>query len=88
MLREDVRAGLRGAHVEIERHLDGSHWLRFRGLYLRLRHGPEPSPRTEYPNPKKEGSSQSPMADISIWQKTGHFYFALTPMEFGDGKAL
>ena len=26
----------------------------------------------------KEGFSQSPMADISIWQKTGHFYFALT----------
>ena len=23
-------------------------------------------------------SSEPPMADISIWQKTGHFYFALT----------
>ena len=32
-------AGLRGAQVEIERRLDGSHWLRFRGRYLRLRHG-------------------------------------------------
>ena len=40
--REDVCAALRGAHVEIERRLDGSHWLRFRGRYLRLRHGPEP----------------------------------------------
>ena len=38
VLREEVRAGLRGAHVEIERRLDGSHWLRFRGRYLRLRH--------------------------------------------------
>jgi hypothetical protein len=53
VLREDVRAGLRGAHVETERRLDGSHWLRFRGRYLGLRHGPEPSPRTEYPNPKR-----------------------------------
>src|SRR5437899_8795507 len=28
--REEVCAGLRGASVEIERRLDGSHWLRFR----------------------------------------------------------
>lgn len=34
--REDVCAGLRGARVEIERRLDGSHWLRFRGRYLAL----------------------------------------------------
>ena len=40
--REEVCAGLRGAQVEIERRLDGSHWLRFRGRYLRLRHCPEP----------------------------------------------
>ena len=36
--REEVCAGLRGAQVEIERRLDGSHWLRFRGRYLRLAH--------------------------------------------------
>src|SRR5882724_2027708 len=35
--REEVCAGLRGASVEIERRLDGSHWLRFRNRYLRLR---------------------------------------------------
>ena len=40
--REEVCAGLRGAQVEIERRLDGSHWLRFRGRYLRLRHCPAP----------------------------------------------
>lgn len=34
--REDVCAGLRGAGAEIERRLDGSHWLRFRGRYLPL----------------------------------------------------
>ena len=35
--REDVCAGLRGAQAAIERRLDGSHWLRFRGRYLPLR---------------------------------------------------
>jgi hypothetical protein len=41
--REEVCAGLRGAQVEMERRLDGSHWLRFRGRYLRLHHCPEPA---------------------------------------------
>jgi transposase len=41
--REEVCAGLRGAKVEIERRLDGSHWLRFRNRYLRLRHCPAPA---------------------------------------------
>ena len=41
VLREEVCAGLRGAAVEIERRLDGSHWLRFRGRYLHLRACPE-----------------------------------------------
>ena len=35
--REQVCAGLRGARAEIERRLDGSHSLRFRGRYLELR---------------------------------------------------
>jgi hypothetical protein len=34
--REHVCAGLRGAGAEIERRLDGRHWLRFRGRYLPL----------------------------------------------------
>src|SRR6267143_4317574 len=48
--REEVCAGLRGAQVEIERRLDGSHGLRFRGRYLRLRHCPEPAPRAVSPS--------------------------------------
>lgn len=48
--REEVCAGLRGAQVQIERRLDGSHWLRFRGRYLRLRHCPEPPPRAASPS--------------------------------------
>lgn len=35
--REQVCAGLRGSKAEIERRLDGNHWLRFRGRYLALR---------------------------------------------------
>ena len=48
--REEVCAGLRGAQVEIERRLDGSHWLRFRKRYLRLRPCPEPAPRAANPS--------------------------------------
>jgi len=48
--REEVCAGLPGAQVEIERRLDGSHWLRFRGRYLRLRHCPEAAPRAASPS--------------------------------------
>jgi transposase len=48
--RDEVCAGLRGAQVEIERRLDGSHWLRFRNRYLRLRHCPEPAARAISPS--------------------------------------
>src|SRR5260370_3305259 len=47
--REDVCAGMRGAHAEIERRLDGSHWLRFRGRYLPLQPCLEP-PLTSTPH--------------------------------------
>jgi hypothetical protein len=77
--REEVCAGLRGARVEIERRLDGSHGLRFRGRYLRLRPCPEPAPRGKSPFKNLQKCPFEPsMADISIWQKPEHFYFALT----------
>lgn len=47
--REDLCAGLRGARVEIERRLDNSHWLRFRGRYLPLHACPE-APRSATPS--------------------------------------
>jgi hypothetical protein len=47
--REDVCPGLRGARVEIERRLDGSHWLRFRGRYLPLHPCPA-APRSATPS--------------------------------------
>ncbi len=47
--REDVCAGMRGAHAEIERRLDGSYWLRFRGRYLPL-HPCLAAPRSATPS--------------------------------------
>jgi winged helix-turn helix protein len=35
--RQEVRAGLRAARVEIEQRLEGTIWVRFRGSYLSLR---------------------------------------------------
>jgi hypothetical protein len=102
VVREEVCAGLRGAAVEIERRLDGSHWMRYRGRYLHLRSCLEPARATASPlrptasrtcgtatKTQKQNHTQIPCAcksplektmeaDISIWQKPGHFYFALT----------
>jgi hypothetical protein len=47
--REEACAGLRGAQVEIERRLDGTHWLRFRGRYLSLQPCPN-APRSASPS--------------------------------------
>lgn len=47
--RESVRAGLRGAKVEVERRLDGSHWLHFGKQYLPLQPCPAP-PRSASPS--------------------------------------
>ena len=46
--REHICAGLRGAAAEIERRLDGSHWLRFRHRYLPLQACPS-APRCSSP---------------------------------------
>ncbi len=48
--RDQVCAGLRGARVEIERRLDGSTWLRFRGGYRPLRHCPAAAPASISPS--------------------------------------
>ncbi len=48
--REEVRAGLRGARVEVERRLDGSHWVRFRGSYLPLVACPSAPPCSATPS--------------------------------------
>jgi hypothetical protein len=49
-VREEICAGLRGAAVEIERRLDGSHWLRYRGRYVHLRPCPEPTRTSASPS--------------------------------------
>ncbi len=94
--RAEVRAGLRGARVEVEQRWDGSLWARFQAAYLMLRPGPAatgfstspsglgPPGLAEKPKTTKTKSKYIPPPkppleeDISIWQKTGHFYFALT----------
>ena len=90
--REEVCAGLRGAPVEIERRLDGSHWLRFRNRYLRLRHCPEPAPRAVSPSglrpPVLTANQQSrvyksappnhPWRTFQYGRKPDIIYFALT----------
>jgi hypothetical protein len=48
--RDAVCAGLRGARVEIERRLEGSHWLRFRGHYLPLVACPAAAPASLTPS--------------------------------------
>jgi hypothetical protein len=48
--REQVCVGLRGARVDIERRLDGSTWLRFRGRYLPLVHCPDAPPASVSPS--------------------------------------
>ena len=42
MAREQARPGMRGARVEVEKRLDGTMWLRFRGCYLKLTPCPAP----------------------------------------------
>lgn len=50
--REQVCTGLRGARAEIERRLDGTHWLRFRGRYLALHPCPQ-APRSARPGGRR-----------------------------------
>lgn len=66
--REDVCSGLRGARVEIERRLDESYWLRFRGRYLPL-HACPAAPRSATPSGLRpagvaEQKPQTPKAKI------------------------
>ena len=68
--REQVCAGLRGARVEIERRLDGSHWLRFRGRYLSLHPCPA-APRPAAPSGLRPTgvADQKPQASTKIKTK-------------------
>ena len=80
--REAVCAGLRGARVEIERRLDGTHWLRFRRRYLPLRFCAEATPsrsavslrltaeRKTNPKPKKKYHPPSDHPWRKPWKRT------------------
>lgn len=89
VVREEVCAGLPGAAVEIERRLDGSHWLRYRGRYLHLRPCPEPARTTASPSglqdsrkeprdPKTKSNPNTMCLQITLGENhgSGHFYLA------------
>jgi hypothetical protein len=66
--RAQVCAGLPGARAEIERRLDGSHWLRFRGRYLPI----------ENRNPESESKPNTLPLPTTLGgnRGSGHFYLA------------
>lgn len=65
--REQVCVGLRGARAEIERRLDGTHWLRFRGRYLPLTACPAPPPASpSRPQPDKPEKQKAPTGKRKI----------------------
>jgi len=66
--REDACAGLRGARAEVERRLDGSHWLRFRGRYVRLHHCPE-APRSATPSGLRPPGAAERKTNIPVSRK-------------------
>ena len=70
--REEVCAGLRGAAVEIERRLDGSHWLRYRGRYLHLRSCPEPARTTASPSGLRPPGPAKPKAQPKEFKPKYH----------------
>ena len=93
VVREEVCAGLRGAAVEIERRLDGSHWLRFRDRYLHLRLCPQPLrppqvlPAYGLQDLRKEARDRTTRANPNTMclpntlgenHGSGHFYLAQT----------
>ena len=88
--REEVCVGLRGARAEIEKRLDGTHWLRFRGHYLPLRSCPEarhPQVLPAYglqnlrianqnPQPKSKPTTARLPIILGVNHGSGHFYLA------------
>jgi transposase len=67
--REQVCAGLRGARVEIERRLDDSYWLRFRGGYLPLHPCPA-APRSATPSGLRPAGVADPKPKMPTKVKT------------------
>jgi transposase len=62
----DIRAGLRGGTVRVERRLDGTIWARFRDRYLSIRECAVRAKITESPAPPKERQAVRRKSD---WMK-------------------
>ena len=73
-----VRPGLRGARVELERRLDATLWVRFRGSYFSLR--PSPPPATPFGLlgllPRKTRNQNAYTFPLPTTLGGGHFYLA------------
>ena len=67
--RENVCVGLRGSQAEIERRLDGSYWLRFRGRYLPLQPCPA-APQSASPSGLRPPGLADRKPKIPIQTKT------------------
>ena len=82
--------GLRGARAEIEKRLDGTHWLRFRGHYcrcalVRKRCDPQVLPAyglqnlriaNQNPQPKSKPTTARLPIILGVNHGSGHFYVA------------
>ena len=68
--RQDLCAGLCRARAEIERRLDGSHWLRFRGRYLPLVACPAPPPPSASPSALRPTGLADPKPKVQSKIKT------------------
>lgn len=67
--RADIRTGLRGADIRIEKRRDGTMAIRFQNQYLRYQYC-EPSPKVEPPRPVPEVRSKTKRpASKSGWMK-------------------
>ena len=83
MARADVRPGLRGARVQVEKRLDGSAWVRFRDRYLSLHPCPAAavvsaaSPSGLRPPGLAAKTRAKPnTSPLPLTRGRGHFYFA------------
>lgn len=76
--REDIRAGLRGANVRVEVHLDGSLKVRFQERYLAVsRCQQQPKASVAVSKPRK---SPSPSAPSLAWRQSQDQLFSPSAM--------
>jgi hypothetical protein len=71
--RDQVRAGLRGARIEVEQRLDQSLWARFRGSYLSLRVCPAARRGSATPSGLRPPGLADPRPEKSKTKNKSHY---------------